>query len=185
MNRADLLKRMGVGESFVFLPFWKGPLSQWARLDFEIDGVKYITAEHWMMAEKARTFGDDETRPVGVHPQRPCCRAPCDPSVGRDPARAGSPRRPHAAGADALICTPPSPDHKGTILCRPERTLEKEVAMRDADLPAWIIDDLMRRREEEAQRLPLQLPLMEPMPHSMPESEPEESEQRGVVIIPL
>lgn len=57
--------------------------------------------------------------------------------------------------------------------------------MRDADLPAWIIDDLMRRREEEAQRLPLQLPLMEPMPHSMPESEPEESEQRGVVIIPL
>jgi hypothetical protein len=61
VNRAELVKRMEAGEAFEFLPFWKGPLSQWARTDFKIDGVKYITAEHWMMAEKARTFGDDET----------------------------------------------------------------------------------------------------------------------------
>ncbi|HET7464547.1 MAG TPA: NADAR family protein [Longimicrobium sp.] len=33
-------------------------LSQWYPAAFEIDGVRYATAEHWMMAEKARLFGD-------------------------------------------------------------------------------------------------------------------------------
>jgi ribA/ribD-fused uncharacterized protein len=32
--------------------------SQWFPAPFEVDGAKYITAEHWMMAEKARLFGD-------------------------------------------------------------------------------------------------------------------------------
>ena len=35
-------------------------LSQWWASPFEVDGVRYATAEHWMMAAKARLFGDEE-----------------------------------------------------------------------------------------------------------------------------
>lgn len=34
-------------------------LSQWFPAAFEIDGVRYATAEHFMMAEKARLFRDE------------------------------------------------------------------------------------------------------------------------------
>jgi hypothetical protein len=37
-------------------------LSQWYPAPFEVDGVRYSTAEHWMMAEKARLFGDEKAR---------------------------------------------------------------------------------------------------------------------------
>jgi len=37
-------------------------LSQWYPAPFEVDGVRYFTAEHWMMAEKARLFGDEKRR---------------------------------------------------------------------------------------------------------------------------
>ena len=37
-----------------------GCLSQWWRAPFVIDGVRYPTAEHWMMAGKARIFGDED-----------------------------------------------------------------------------------------------------------------------------
>ena len=33
-------------------------LSQWWASAFEVDGVRYATAEHYMMAAKARLFGD-------------------------------------------------------------------------------------------------------------------------------
>jgi predicted NAD-dependent protein-ADP-ribosyltransferase YbiA (DUF1768 family) len=33
-------------------------LSQWFDASFEIDGIHYQTAEHYMMAEKARLFED-------------------------------------------------------------------------------------------------------------------------------
>ncbi|MEM7295971.1 MAG: NADAR family protein, partial [Pseudomonadota bacterium] len=33
--------------------------SQWYPLGFENDNQSYPTAEHWMMAERARLFGDD------------------------------------------------------------------------------------------------------------------------------
>ena len=52
-----------------FVLFWgdepaaerPGPwvLSQWWEAPFEVDGVAYRTAEAFMMAEKARLFGDD------------------------------------------------------------------------------------------------------------------------------
>ncbi len=32
--------------------------SQWFAAPFEVDGQRYPTAEHWMMASKARLFGD-------------------------------------------------------------------------------------------------------------------------------
>ncbi|QDN54072.1 NADAR family protein [Streptomyces sp. S1D4-20] len=35
-----------------------GCLSQWWPAAFTHDGVRYVTAEHWMMAAKARLFGD-------------------------------------------------------------------------------------------------------------------------------
>lgn len=35
-------------------------LSQWWPSPFTVAGVSYATAEHWMMAEKARLFGDAE-----------------------------------------------------------------------------------------------------------------------------
>jgi ribA/ribD-fused uncharacterized protein len=46
-------------EKFTF--FWSGPFSQWHPSPFQIDGIHYNCAEQWMMAEKARLFGDEET----------------------------------------------------------------------------------------------------------------------------
>jgi hypothetical protein len=37
-------------------------LSQWWPAPFVVNGVRYATAEHFMMAEKARLFGDGEAR---------------------------------------------------------------------------------------------------------------------------
>ncbi|MGN9908661.1 NADAR family protein [Phytohabitans sp. LJ34] len=59
------------GKPMKIAPFWGhrptasgmvGPscLSQWWLAEFTVDGVTYPTAEHWMMAAKARLFGDDE-----------------------------------------------------------------------------------------------------------------------------
>jgi ribA/ribD-fused uncharacterized protein len=56
-----------------YLPFWghrplasgeigKPCLSQWWACEFTVDGVRYPSAEHFMMAEKARLFGDEEVR---------------------------------------------------------------------------------------------------------------------------
>ncbi|KAF2167991.1 hypothetical protein M409DRAFT_22135 [Zasmidium cellare ATCC 36951] len=47
--------------------FWRehehshGFLSQWYESAFLVDGVTYQTAEMWMMIQKARLFGDEET----------------------------------------------------------------------------------------------------------------------------
>ena len=56
-------------ENVKFLYFWghqpskdgsitKACFSQWWIASFEIDGICYQTAEHWMMAAKARLFND-------------------------------------------------------------------------------------------------------------------------------
>lgn len=46
-------------EHFTF--FWDGPFSQWEPACFTLDGIEYNCAEQYMMAEKARLFGDDDT----------------------------------------------------------------------------------------------------------------------------
>jgi len=38
----------------------KSCFSQWYEQSFEQEGIVYPTAEHWMMAEKARLFNDNE-----------------------------------------------------------------------------------------------------------------------------
>lgn len=47
-------------DRFVF--FWMGWASQWNTDGFVIDGQRYRCAEQWMMAEKARFFGDEVAR---------------------------------------------------------------------------------------------------------------------------
>ncbi|QWP76118.1 NADAR family protein [Lysobacter sp. K5869] len=56
------------GARFDYLCFWghraapgrvgKSCFSQWYPAAFELDGERYASAEHWMMAGKARLFGD-------------------------------------------------------------------------------------------------------------------------------
>lgn len=67
LDRHALADRVAAGQAFDYLPFYghsgqgAGPwvLSQWWPAAFTFDGLRYPTAEHWMMAEKARTFGDE------------------------------------------------------------------------------------------------------------------------------
>jgi len=46
-------------EKYTF--FYGGPFSQWANSIFLVDGVEYVTAEQYMMAQKALLFKDIET----------------------------------------------------------------------------------------------------------------------------
>lgn len=71
-NTKWLLSSIEQGTRFEYLFFWghsnpknepvgKFLFSQWYPLGFNVDGSHYPTAEHWMMAEKARLFGDLDT----------------------------------------------------------------------------------------------------------------------------
>lgn len=73
LSVADLCQRVREGEQFSYLCFWghRKPangkpgascMSQWYEAPFSVDGSHYRTAEHYMMAEKARLFGDETTR---------------------------------------------------------------------------------------------------------------------------
>jgi ribA/ribD-fused uncharacterized protein len=68
---ADLRAAELAGQPLKIMPFWghkptasgaigAGCLSQWWPEAFTVDGVTYPTAEHWMMAGKARLFGDED-----------------------------------------------------------------------------------------------------------------------------
>lgn len=69
----SLVEAMQKGERPKWLFFWghsprkDGRVSStcfsqwWSGHPYEIDGVRYATAEHWMMAEKARLFHDEAT----------------------------------------------------------------------------------------------------------------------------
>ncbi|MFG2892925.1 NADAR family protein [Streptomyces sp. NPDC048248] len=67
----ELIKATASRKRIKYLHFWgHGPqrdgslgaacLSQWWPAPFTVDGVVHSTAEHWMMAGKARLFGDAE-----------------------------------------------------------------------------------------------------------------------------
>ncbi|BFV59397.1 NADAR family protein [Kitasatospora sp. CMC57] len=70
-TREELAALVAAGARPKYLMFWghrperdgsvgPGSLSQWWPSAFAVDGVRYPTAEHWMMAGKARLFGDEE-----------------------------------------------------------------------------------------------------------------------------
>ncbi len=46
-------------DKYVF--FWNGIYSQWYTSPMEIDGIKYICCEQYMMHQKALFFGDTDT----------------------------------------------------------------------------------------------------------------------------
>ncbi|MBL0744624.1 NADAR family protein [Chryseolinea lacunae] len=67
---SGLVEGIDKGEVKKFLFFWghtpkggetvgKFVFSQWYPSPFAVEGVVYKTAEHWMMAQKAKLFGDD------------------------------------------------------------------------------------------------------------------------------
>jgi len=71
LTREALVSAMAEGRQFRFRPFYghtqraDGALSdacfsQWWRAEFVVDGARYVTAEQYMMAAKARLFGDAE-----------------------------------------------------------------------------------------------------------------------------
>ncbi|WP_443049625.1 NADAR family protein [Streptomyces sp. NBC_00178] len=73
----DLLARTARGERVKYLHFWghrprpdgtlgAGCLSQWWPSPFTVGSVTYASAEHWMMAGKARLFGDPESERQAV-----------------------------------------------------------------------------------------------------------------------
>ena len=66
-----LLEQIAQGQSLKYIYFWghrpthdgsisKTCMSQWWLSEFKVEGITYKSAEHWMMAEKARLFNDDE-----------------------------------------------------------------------------------------------------------------------------
>ncbi|MFF8915785.1 NADAR family protein [Streptomyces sp. NPDC015032] len=78
----ELLARSARGEKVKYLHFWghrprpdgrigASCLSQWWPSPFMVDGVTYASAEHWMMAAKARLFGDTEAETRAVSAKSP------------------------------------------------------------------------------------------------------------------
>jgi len=72
-NTQDLIEAIDSGQDPKYLFFWghqpakdgsigKSCFSQWFEAPFVVDGERFATAEHFMMAEKARLFGDETTR---------------------------------------------------------------------------------------------------------------------------
>ncbi|MFE3771850.1 NADAR family protein [Streptomyces sp. NPDC059122] len=80
----ELLALTATGRRVKYVHFWghRPPrgggvgvscFSQWWPAPFTVDGVRYATAEHWMMAGKARLFGDPEAERRAIaaaHPQQ-------------------------------------------------------------------------------------------------------------------
>ncbi|MEL6496353.1 MAG: NADAR family protein [Cyanobacteria bacterium J06623_7] len=66
----DLTQYLAEGNRVKYLYFWghqnkngsigKSCFSQWYEAAFELDKIEYLTAEHYMMAEKARLFNDSQ-----------------------------------------------------------------------------------------------------------------------------
>ncbi|MFE1285945.1 NADAR family protein [Streptomyces sp. NPDC058751] len=81
-TREALVSAVASGAPVKYLHFWGhrprpdgsvGPscLSQWWPSPFVVEGVEYATAEHWMMASKARLFRDAEAERQAVAAENP------------------------------------------------------------------------------------------------------------------
>ncbi|WP_069170428.1 NADAR family protein [Streptomyces griseus] len=80
--RDALVARTARGEKVKYLPFWghrpradgrisESCLSQWWPSPFTVGEITYASAEHWMMAGKARLFGDAEAAERAVAASSP------------------------------------------------------------------------------------------------------------------
>jgi predicted NAD-dependent protein-ADP-ribosyltransferase YbiA (DUF1768 family) len=69
LDLKNLVTRCQNGELFEYVLFWgytpskdgkinNACFSQWYVAPFTVEGIVYPTAEHWMMAGKARLFSD-------------------------------------------------------------------------------------------------------------------------------
>ncbi|GGY63066.1 hypothetical protein GCM10010326_67340 [Streptomyces xanthochromogenes] len=78
----ELIAQVKKGDRIKYLHFWGhrpqrdgslGPscFSQWWPSPFTVEGVRYATAEHWMMASKARLFGDPEAERAAIDAPNP------------------------------------------------------------------------------------------------------------------
>lgn len=66
----ELQESIAAGAQLEFLFFWghkhsgnsvnKSCFSQWYESAFEVEGIRYKTAEHYMMTQKALLFGDND-----------------------------------------------------------------------------------------------------------------------------
>ncbi|MDX3363770.1 MULTISPECIES: NADAR family protein [Streptomyces] len=81
-SRDALLTAVRAGARVKYLYFWghqerpggrlgASCLSQWWPSPFTVDGVEYATAEHWMMAGKARLFGDADAERLALAAPHP------------------------------------------------------------------------------------------------------------------
>lgn len=78
-SRKQLIQENGAHE---FLFFWghrpskdgsvtASCFSQWWEQSFTVDKIAYISAEHWMMAQKAELFGDAEIKELILNAKSP------------------------------------------------------------------------------------------------------------------
>ncbi|MFF3377873.1 NADAR family protein [Streptomyces sp. NPDC002680] len=81
-SRDTLVSAVRSGEHIKYLHFWghrprpdgrvgASCLSQWWPAAFSVAGVEYATAEHWMMAAKARLFEDTEAEQRAITAPNP------------------------------------------------------------------------------------------------------------------
>lgn len=80
-SRSELIEYVNHGNKVKYVFFWghqkpevgvsKTCFSQWYESRFEVDGISYLTAEHYMMAEKARLFGDKVSEQQAIDASNP------------------------------------------------------------------------------------------------------------------
>ncbi|MFI1442629.1 NADAR family protein [Streptomyces fructofermentans] len=81
-SQDTLVNAVRSGEKVKYLHFWghrprpdgrvgASCLSQWWPSPFTVDGVEYRTAEHWMMAGKARLFDDPAAERLALEAGHP------------------------------------------------------------------------------------------------------------------
>ncbi|WPD22539.1 MAG: NADAR family protein [Candidatus Electrothrix scaldis] len=78
----ELIQSYNAGHRLEYVFFWghtppeegfinQSCLSQWYAAPFKVDGIKFLTAEHYMMYHKARLFGDIDAAAKVVQAENP------------------------------------------------------------------------------------------------------------------
>ena len=78
----ELIQSYNAGHRLEYVFFWghtpseegsvnQSCLSQWYSASFKVDGIEFLTAEHYMMYCKARLFGDSDAAVKVMHADNP------------------------------------------------------------------------------------------------------------------